>query len=163
MRFKTLEKTYYIVFVWFLLPILLVSCDSNSSRKTQAPDAKPVILTIENKVQFEQIIENSGERLLLVEFYADWCPPCKELAPILEQIAKENKDHVSIYKINTDENHELSNTFRVTGIPHVVFIKNKENVFSLSGLYPKNMYLKVISRFSTALTDKKPGTPGVAS
>lgn len=159
MRFKTTDKRYHPVFIWFLLLALILSCENNSSHKTQAPVAKAAIPIIKNKVQFKQIIENSGERLLMVEFYADWCPPCKKLAPVLEEIAKESKDYVDIYKINTDENSDLAYTFRVTGIPHVVFIKNKESVFSLSGLYPKEMYLKVIGRFSAVLTDKKPGAP----
>lgn len=159
MRFKTTYKIYHSVFIWFFLLALIVSCDNNSGHKTQAPVAKAAIPIIKNKVQFNQIIENSGERLLMVEFYADWCPPCKELAPVLEEIAKESREHVDIYKINTDENSDLAYTFRVTGIPHVVFIKNKESVFSLSGLYPKKMYLKVISSFSAVLTDKKPGAP----
>ena len=96
-----------------------------------------------------------------------WClnftptgaPPCKELAPILEEIAKESEGKVDIYKINTDKNPVLASALRVTGIPHVVFIKNQESVFSLSGLYPKKMYLKIIGRFSQVLTDKEPGAP----
>jgi len=95
----------------------------------------------------------------MFEFYADWCPPCKELAPILEEIAKESEGKVDIYKINTDKNPVLASALRVTGIPHVVFIKNQESVFSLSGLYPKKMYLKIIGRFSQVLTDKEPGAP----
>ncbi|MBL7180796.1 MAG: thioredoxin family protein [Pseudomonadota bacterium] len=163
MRFKTADKIYYPVFIWFLLLALIVSCENNSNRQAQALVAKPAIPIIKNKAHFKQIVENSDERLLMIEFYADWCPPCKELAPVLEEIAKENKGHVNIYKINTDENRDLAYTFRVTGIPHVVFIKNKESVFSLSGLYPKKMYLNVISRFSTVLTDKKPAAPDGAT
>jgi putative thioredoxin len=126
----------------------LVSCKNDTSKQAQARVDKSVINSIEDANQFNQILEKSKERLLLLDFYADWCPPCKELAPILEKIAKEKSATVTIYKINVDRNRELSDSFRITGIPHVAFFKNKENVFSLTGLYPKNMYLKAIEKFS---------------
>jgi thioredoxin len=126
----------------------MVSCKNDTSKQAQSPADKSVINSIEDANQFNKILEKSKERLLLLDFYADWCPPCKELAPILEKIAKEKSATVTIYKINIDRNRELSDSFRITGIPHVAFFKNKENVFSLTGLYPKNTYLKVIEKFS---------------
>ena len=126
----------------------LISCKNDTSDQSQPPVKKSVINSIEDANQLNKILEKSKERLLLLDFYADWCPPCKELAPILEKIAKEKSATVTIYKINIDRNRELSDSFRITGIPHVAFFKNKENVFSLTGLYPKNMYLKVIEKFS---------------
>jgi thioredoxin 1 len=126
----------------------MASCKNDTSKQAQSTVDKPVINSIEDMNQFNKILEKSKKRLLLLDFYADWCPPCKELAPILEKIAKEKSDTVTIYKINIDRNRELSDSFRITGIPHVAFFKNKENVFSLTGLYPKNMYLKVIEKFA---------------
>jgi thioredoxin len=126
----------------------IVSCKNDTSKQAQAPVDKSIINSIEDANQFNKILETSKERLLLLDFYADWCPPCKELAPILEKIAKEKSATVTIYKIDIDRNRELSNSFRITGIPHVAFFKNKENVFSLTGLYPKDMYLKVIEKFA---------------
>jgi thioredoxin len=107
-----------------------------------------MIASIDNVAHLNKVFEISNERLLILEFYADWCPPCKELAPILEKIAKEKSATVSIYKIDVDRHRELMNSFRVTGIPYVSFVKNKENVFSLTGLYPKSMYLKVIEKYT---------------
>ena len=155
MRLEAPGHKFYSIFLCCLLFAVIVSCEDHSSQQVQAP--KTLIPFIKNKEQLRQITESSGGRLLMVEFYADWCPPCKELDPILEEIAKESGDKVDIYKINTDKNPGLASAFRVTGIPHVVFIKNQESVFSLSGLHPKKMYLKVINRFSQVLTDKKPG------
>jgi thioredoxin 1 len=136
---------------------VVVSCNNNASHKTQAPAIQTAISIIQNKEQLKQVIATSGDRLLVFEFYADWCPPCKELAPILEEIAKENSRALDIYKINTDKHSDLARDFRVTGIPHVVFFKNKKSVMSLSGLYPKKMYLKVISRLTPMVADKKSG------
>jgi thioredoxin len=135
------------VFVIFFF-MGMASCKNDTSKQAQSTVDKPVINSIEDVNQFNKILETSKKRLLLLDFYADWCPPCKELAPILEKIAKEKSDIVTIYKINIDRNRELSDSFRITGIPHVAFFKNKENVFSLTGLYPKNMYLQVIEKFA---------------
>ncbi len=158
---KPQDHRLCLIFVCVLVLAVLASCENNASQKLRAP--KSLIPVIKNKEQFEKIMESAGDRLLMVEFYADWCPPCKELAPVLEEISKENRGRVDIYKINTDKNYGFASAFRVTGIPHVVFIKNKESVLSLSGLYPKKMYLKVIGRFSQVLTDKKLGAPGGAT
>ncbi len=128
--------------------LVMVSCGNNTDNQPQDSAKDSVIGSINSLEQFNKIMETSKERLLILDFYADWCPPCKELFPVLEKIGKENRDRVTIYKINIDRHSELANSFRVTGIPHVAFVKNKENVLSLTGLYPKNMYLKVIQQYS---------------
>jgi thioredoxin len=136
----------FIVAVFFIFSI--VSCKNNTNENAQAKTHNSIITGIDNMEQLNKVLEISNERLLILEFYADWCPPCKELAPVLEKIAKEKSATVAIYKIDIDRHRELSNSFRVTGIPHVTFVKNKENVFSLTGVYPKTMYLKVIEKFA---------------
>jgi len=141
------NRPFAIIVAFFLLSGI-VSCKNNTNEKTPAQTNNSIITSIDNLEQLNKIVEISNERLLILEFYADWCPPCKELAPILEKIAKEKSATVAIYKIDIDRHRELSNSFRVTGIPHVAFVKNKENVFSLTGLYPKTMYLKVIEQYT---------------
>lgn len=140
-------RAFIAVFIIFFLTGT-ISCKNDTSEQAQPPVKKSNINSIEDANQFNKILEKSKKRLLVLDFYADWCPPCKELEPILEKIAKEKSDTVTIYKINVDRNREISNSFRITGIPHVAFFKNKKNVFSLTGLYPKDMYLKVIEKFA---------------
>jgi thioredoxin len=141
------NRPFAIIVAVFLF-ITVVSCKNNTNENAQAKTNNSIITSIDDVEQLNKIIEISNERLLILEFYADWCPPCKELAPILEKIAKEKSATVAIYKIDTDRHSELMNLFRVTGIPHVAFVKNKENVFSLTGLYPKTMYLNVIEKYT---------------
>lgn len=138
------NRTFTVIVAVSLL-FSIVSCKNNTSEKAQTNNS--IITSIDNVEQLNKVVEISNERLLILEFYADWCPPCKELAPILAKIAKEKSATVAIYKIDIDRHRELSNSFRVAGIPHVAFVKNKENVFSLTGLYPKTMYLKVIEKY----------------
>jgi len=163
MRFNPLNVRFCPILLGFLLLAVFPSCQDDTNQKPRTPLTQSLITKVKNAEHLQQIVNDSSDRLLVVEFYADWCPPCKELTPILEEIARDNQDKVGIYTIDTDKNNNLAYTYRVTGIPHVVFIKNKENLLSLSGLYPKEMYLKVISRFSQVLTDKKPGKPDGAT
>jgi thioredoxin len=142
------RNRHFAVIVAVFLLFSIVSCKNNTNEKHKAQTNNSIITSIDNVEQLNKVVETSNERLLILEFYADWCPPCKDLAPILEKIAKEKSATVAIYKIDIDRHRELSNSFRVTGIPHVSFVKNKENVFALTGLYPKTMYLKVIEQYT---------------
>ena len=126
----------------------ITSCGDDTGQKPHVMAADSVLGSIDSMEQLNKIIGKSGERLLIFDFYADWCPPCKELEPILEKIAKEKSEMVTVYKINIDRNRALANSFHVGGIPHVVFLKDKKTVLELTGLYPKNMYLKAVERFS---------------
>jgi len=147
-KYSIYRNRPFAVIVAVFLISSIVSCKNNTNEKVQAQTNKSMITNIENVEHLNKVIEISNERLLILEFYADWCPPCKDLSPILEKIAKEKSSTVSIYKIDVDRHRELMDSFRVTGIPHVSFVKNKENVFALTGLYPKTMYLKVIEQYT---------------
>jgi thioredoxin len=150
MRFNSLWIRLAILVITSLLFCITSSCKNNTSKQAQASIADSVISVIDNVEQFDKINETSGEHLLMFYFYADWCRPCKEFRPVLEKIAKENIDSVTVYKIDSDKNRELSNIFRARGVPHVAYVKNKKILLSLTGVYPKDMYLKSIKRFSPA-------------
>ncbi|HSQ85236.1 MAG TPA: thioredoxin domain-containing protein, partial [Desulfobacterales bacterium] len=96
-----INRPFAIIVAVFLF-ISVVSCKNNTNDKKQVQASTSIIASIDNVEQFNKIMEISNERLLILEFYADWCPPCKELAPILEKIAKEKSETVAIYKIDTD-------------------------------------------------------------
>lgn len=77
----------------------------------------------------------------LVDFYADWCGPCRMLSPLLEEMSKENKDEsVQFVKVNVDENRELAGAFNVMSIPTVVIIKDGKVVDQHIGVMPKDVY-----------------------
>ncbi|MBR3840860.1 MAG: thioredoxin [Erysipelotrichales bacterium] len=88
-----------------------------------------------NLNNFEQEVLKS-ERPVLVDFYADWCGPCKMLAPIIEQLANE-QDEVKIVKVNVDDDSELAQRYGVMGIPTLVLIKNGEVAAQKTGYMPK--------------------------
>ncbi len=74
---------------------------------------------------------------VLVDFYADWCGPCKMIAPIIEQLSEEYDGKVKIGKVNTDDNRDLAGKYNVMSIPTLVFIKNGEVVETITGALPK--------------------------
>jgi len=63
-----------------------------------------------------------GEKPAIIDFYADWCGPCKAVAPVLEDLAFKFKDDITIYKVNVDESQELAGMFNITAIPSMLFI-----------------------------------------
>lgn len=90
-----------------------------------------------NKTNFQNIISNN--EVVLVDFYADWCGPCKALHPTLEALDIEFEGKAIISKINVDKNPELSQQFGVKSIPALFYFKNGEMVATQNGLQPKNV------------------------
>ena len=76
-----------------------------------------------NTKNFDESIQNSN--YVVVDFYADWCPPCKIVQPVLESLSEEMED-VNFYKINVDNNSEIANKFKIMSIPTIVYFKNGE-------------------------------------
>ncbi|MDR1914334.1 MAG: thioredoxin [Clostridiales bacterium] len=95
-----------------------------------------------DKNNFDRTI-NSSPLPVIVDFYADWCAPCKRLAPIIEEVANENTGKVNVYKVNTDDEPELATQYDVMGIPNVVCFKGGEVYKRLVGLAPKDQVLQL--------------------
>ncbi len=94
-----------------------------------------------NKNNFNEIL-NSEKRVLL-DFYADWCNPCRMVSPFVEQIADENPQYL-VGKINVDDEPELANKFGVSGIPAFVVMENGKIINQSSGARPKNQILALL-------------------
>ncbi|MBM2813491.1 MAG: trxA [Ignavibacteria bacterium] len=94
----------------------------------------------------------AGNKPCIIDFYADWCGPCKMVAPVMEQLSKEYDGKVDIYKINTEEQQELSGMFGIQSIPSVLFCPVDGKPQMSVGALPKDGYKKAIeSVFGIAL------------
>ena len=88
-----------------------------------------------------------GDKPAIVDFYATWCGPCKRVAPILEELAKEYEGKIVIYKVDTDKEPELAKAFGITSIPTLIFIPKTGNPQAAQGAMPKEGFKKAIEEF----------------
>ena len=96
---------------------------------------------------FEQEVLNS-DKPVLVDFWAEWCQPCRMLAPTIDELAKEFTGKVKIGKVDTDHNRNVSMKFDVTAIPTVILFKNGQIVRKFIGLNPKKMFVDELQKIS---------------
>lgn len=91
---------------------------------------------------FNSIIQSATP--VLVDFYADWCQPCKIQSPILHELARELQGRLRVIQVNVDRNPEISNRYRVQSIPTLMLFKQGNMVWKHSGVLPKHQLLEVV-------------------
>lgn len=100
-----------------------------------------------DKIYQEEFVEKviNSPNIVVVDFFADWCGPCKMLSPILEKLSTVNSD-VEFYKINIDENPAISDEFEVQSIPNIVIFKNGQAVDRSIGFKSEQQLQEIIDR-----------------
>ncbi len=93
----------------------------------------------------KDVIDHEG--LVLVDFWAVWCGPCKMIAPTIEELSKEYGDKLKVVKLNTDENPDIASKYKIMGIPTLMFFKNGEKVDQMVGAVPKPQIKSKIDSF----------------
>jgi thioredoxin 1 len=94
---------------------------------------------------FEQEVKKSTT-LVLVDFWAPWCGPCRALAPVIEELASEYEGKVKVVKVNTDDNLEIAQAYHISGIPTLIVFKNGEAVEQLVGNHKKSALTEVLNK-----------------
>ena len=94
----------------------------------------------------QNFAEETAEGLVLVDFWAPWCGPCKMIAPVLEEIDSEMGDKVKIVKLNVDENQETAGKYGVMSIPTLLLMKDGNIVDQVVGFQPKEALVNVINK-----------------
>ena len=154
-----------IFFVLFSMGFLFYSSAENLVEREGAPTpltpaetqvAK--VITLDEAAFIDQVFDYKnneewsykGDRPAIIDFYADWCGPCKQLAPILAQLQSEYGDKIQVYKVDAEANRELAAAFGVSAYPTMLFIPMDAQPAGAKGLLPKeeleriiNTYLKV--------------------
>lgn len=103
---------------------------------------------IEKVFDFENNTEWSfvGDRPCIIDFYADWCGPCKMVSPILEELSEDYKGLIDIYKIDTDKEQELASVFGIRSIPSVMFVPVGDKPQMAIGAMQKEGYISAINK-----------------
>lgn len=94
------------------------------------------VLTITSENYEQEVLKS--EKTVLIDFYADWCGPCRMMSPIIDEIAKELGEQVKVGKVNVDDNQDLAMEYKVMSIPTIVIIKNGEIHKTFVGVRDKN-------------------------
>ncbi len=87
-----------------------------------------------------------GDKPAIIDFYADWCGPCKAVAPVLEELSDDFKDKIVIYKVDTEVEQELSAVFQIRSIPSMLFIPMDKQPMMQAGALPKAALKEIIEK-----------------
>jgi len=103
------------------------------------------MVTEVNTINFdEEIVNYKG--IAVVDFFADWCGPCRKMGPILEEVEQELTSNVKFFKLNTDENIEVAKKYQVSGLPTLMVFKNGSPAERMVGLMPKSSIITNIEK-----------------
>ncbi len=103
-------------------------------------DFKEKIFDFENSKEWKY----KGEKPCIIDFYANWCGPCKAIAPVLEELAEEYSCNVDIYKVDTEQEQELAGLFQIRSIPSILFVPLNDKPQMSMGALPKDAFKQLI-------------------
>ena len=127
--------------------------DANQGKKEVTGNGEVVVMDkemfLKDVFDYEKSKEwkYKGDKPAIIDLYADWCGPCRQTAPILQELAKEYAGKITIYKVNVDKQKELAALFNATSIPLFVFIPTKGDPQLFRGAADKATYKKAIDEF----------------
>jgi thioredoxin 1 len=139
-----MKRKYLILGVVFAF--VLTNCNAGEPvNKNETPSAKSDIVYLTDETFKEKVFnyevnkewKYEGTKPAIIDFYADWCAPCRELSPMLEELAREYGDQIIVYKIDTEKETKLTQTLGITGLPTLLYIPVNGKPQVRMGLVPK--------------------------
>lgn len=136
----------------FVLVTLSLALGARAQGQEINPDTVYTVHSITQE-QFKEVIADyrsvdwvmRNPRPVVVDFYADWCQPCKRLEPVLRQVAQHYNGEVDFYRINVDENSDIADVFQIRSIPFLLICPLQGEPKSVIGLYSQQEYIRVIN------------------
>jgi thioredoxin len=134
--------------------LFFVNCRSEKGNKSEAGNPGAVNVVHLTTAEFKKMVFNydvnkdwkyEGTLPAIIDFYADWCAPCRQLAPLLEEVAKEYEGKIIVYKVDTEKERELTQNMNISGLPTLLFIPAQGKPQLSMGLIPKESLVKAIN------------------
>lgn len=137
----------------FVILLALMAMTVNAQQIVNHPDTVYTVHSI-NQEQFKHVVVDwsardwkmVSPRPVIVDFYADWCMPCRRLSPVLEDIAQHYQGEVDFYRINVDDNPDIAEAFEVRSIPMLLICPLDGDLKTVVGLYPMQEYIRVFNQ-----------------
>ena len=136
---------YLLLCAFFLLSGFVVT--AQTAKKPEMLTKETFLKKVWNYVDSPNEIKYLGDKPCVIDFYADWCGPCRRIAPYMEEFSNAYDGKIYVYKINTDQQKELAALFQARSIPLVIFIPMKGKPTSTLGAQTKETYEQYINQF----------------
>jgi thioredoxin len=143
-----------IILTAIIFSLISGSCSAGiPEKKNENAKAEGTVIPLTNEA-FKKNVFNyiankdwkyEGSKPAIIDFYADWCPPCRQLSPLVEEIAKEYEGKIVVYKVNTDKEKELAQNLGIESLPTLLYIPAKGRPQITLGYVPKENIVKAIN------------------
>lgn len=141
---KTMKKTIFFVVLALITSLTTVAQDAKNSSKVKHITYEDFIKEIWDFEKSPNEFVFKGSVPAVVDFYADWCGPCRMVGPIMEKMAEDYDEELTVYKVNVDQEKKLASVFQVRSIPMVLFIPKEGQPMKQVGSLPEAEYRRII-------------------
>jgi len=134
--------------------LFLINCKSENPARASSKGSGESSIVMLTNASFKKLVFNyeankewkyEGDKPAIIDFYADWCAPCRQLSPIVDEIAKEYADKIVVYKVDTEKERDLTQRIGITGLPTLLFIPAKGEPRMSMGVLPKESLIKAVN------------------
>jgi thioredoxin len=137
----------------FIFSVFLITCKSENRNGSDAEKSGTAVVQLTNEAFKKMVFDYEankdwkyeGSLPAIIDFYADWCGPCRQLSPLVEAVAKEYEGKIVVYKVDTDKEKMLAQSLGISGLPTLLFIPAKGSPQMSMGAIPKESLVKAIN------------------